>query len=74
MSKQRHSNTLKKIMSHPAGTEFNEFEETTSGTGRIWWHKLRICSDFSVTWQIINDLYMFVSLMRPKLLMIAFII
>lgn len=55
MSKQKHSNTLKKIMSYPAGTEFNEFEETTSGTGRIWWHKLRICSDFSVTWQIIND-------------------
>lgn len=44
----KHSNKLEELISHPAGTEFIVFEETVSGTGGMWWCKLRMNNDFSV--------------------------
>lgn len=45
----KHSNTLEKHISHPAGAEFTVFEETVSGTGGMWWCKLRMHIDFSIS-------------------------
>lgn len=46
----KHSkHTLENLVSHPAGTEFIVLEETVSGTGGMWWCKLRTHIDFSVS-------------------------
>lgn len=45
----KHSNTLEKHISHPAGAEFIVFEKTVSGTCGMWWCKLRMHTDFSIS-------------------------